>query len=651
MRIVTFDICSVVTLSVLLISLFYRKMTKGIANIVFLILVSVVLASGIFDIARIYFPLFANPSASNVVWLYILNFIYFLTRNLTTPIFVLFVYAICGMWHEFETEVMLHITWAIPTLFIIVMLLADTFLHKIFYITPDLVYNRGPWLIYLCACAIWLILYAAVCIFYNKTMLSKTKFSLLLLICVLNILGVVFQNLFPKYLLEVFATTYPLLLISMVVQRPEEIIDLNSGSLNYQAFIEELKRNFLAKRKFRMVITKIDNYSKITKQLGKKNLKLFLNQIIKNLYSICNSDELDIYYIEDGTFIIISHKEKDMRFEEIARKICKFFSSKHSINKIDLMFDFKCCFVKCPEDIKDYDSAISFEKNMSDIIRESNILIYLDEISASRDFQIHYRIDQIISKAIIHQKFEMFYQPIYDIKTRKFISAEALIRLKDDEMGSIPPGIFIPAAEKSGAIHQIGEFVLEDVIRFISSQDFIQSGLEYIEMNLSIAQCLESNLTDKVMKFLDTYKVDPSNINLEITETAQLVDHELIEKNINALVQNGVSFSLDDYGTGYSNIWRIAKLPLEIIKMDKSFVDDLEKPGMKTVITETVSMLKKMNKKILIEGVETYEEYDYFRNIGCDYVQGYYFSKPLAKKDFLNLVQEYNSDTEGANLL
>ena len=243
----------------------------------------------------------------------------------------------------------------------------------------------------------------------------------------------------------------------------------------------------------------------------------------------------------------------------------------------------------------------------------------------------------------------MYYQPIYSIQKKQFVSAEALIRLKDDNLGFVSPAIFIPAAEKNGAIHQIGDFVLEDVISFISQNSIEKYGLEYIELNLSMAQCIESNLSDKVMSLLEKYTVSPQKINLEITETSENVNYDVIERNINNLSSKGVSFSLDDFGTGYSNILRITKLPLNIIKLDKSFVDDLNKPGMKTIISETVSMLKKMNKKLLIEGVETYEDFDYFRNIGCDYIQGYYFSRPLTKTDFFEFLKNSNEGPESIN--
>ncbi|MCR5222562.1 MAG: EAL domain-containing protein, partial [Lachnospiraceae bacterium] len=127
-------------------------------------------------------------------------------------------------------------------------------------------------------------------------------------------------------------------------------------------------------------------------------------------------------------------------------------------------------------------------------------------------------------------------------------------------------------------------------------------------------------------------------INLEITETAADYDPSMTDRNISRLSELGLHFSLDDYGTGYSNIKRVVSLPLNIVKLDKSLVDDMDSNQMWTVIRNTVKMLKRMNKKILVEGVETERALDAFEKIGCDYIQGFYFSKPLSEGELIYFI-------------
>ena len=603
-----------------------------------------VFLSGVFDILRIYFPAKLPHTFNSVIQINIYNYLYFLTRNLSTPVYILFIFSVCGMWHEFNKDILLKITWGFPVFIVIALLIMNIFTNKLFIITPDLEYVRGSWLTYMRICAVWILAYSVICLIYNRQMISRQKFILLLSLCPINVIGVLIQQYWPQYLVEILCTTFPLIFISIAVQKPEEIIDMSSGSLNFQAYKDEIKRNLAAKRNLHFITVKIIDYDIIKNTLGKENISVFLSHVVRGLYTICNNDEYDVYYLGNGGFSILTLRDNTEEINQIAQKTRNFFAGKHEIHDINIMFDFKMCYVRCPEDLKDYDSVITFDKNILTSVKQKNTLVFLKEISGSTDFQISNQIDRIIQQAIKNDSFEMYYQPVYDVKTRQFVSAEALIRLYNDDYGFIPPSMFIPASEKIGAIHEIGDYVLEEVISFIAENNLEEYGIDYIEINLSIAQCIESNLSEKIIDLLARYNVSVDKINLEITETSQEVNYDIIEKNINNLSSKGIKFSLDDYGTAYSNILRLAKLPLDIIKLDKSFVDDLDKPGMKTIITETISMLKKMDKKILIEGIETYEDFDYFRNVGCDYIQGFYFAKPLAKKEFFEFLRSAKSE-------
>lgn len=214
-----------------------------------------------------------------------------------------------------------------------------------------------------------------------------------------------------------------------------------------------------------------------------------------------------------------------------------------------------------------------------------------------------------------------------------------MLRLIDDEYGFISPEIFIPAAEKSGAIHKIGAFVLDEVCRFIASEEYKALNLDYIEINISVAQCMQSNLASEVLETLDKYNVKANQINLEITETAASDSQKIMNENLEKLNKAGISFSLDDFGTGYSNIKRIASLPLDIIKLDKSFTKLEGNPKLQIVLENTINMIKAMKMKIVVEGVETEELVKYFSQHECDYIQGYFYSKPIPREEFVSFIK------------
>ena len=221
-------------------------------------------------------------------------------------------------------------------------------------------------------------------------------------------------------------------------------------------------------------------------------------------------------------------------------------------------------------------------------------------------------------------------------------SAEALLRLIDDDYGFIPPDVFIPAAEKSGAIHKIGAYVLDEVCSFIASEDFSKLNIDYIEINLSVAQCMHKELPDLVLETLNRYNVSPDKINLEITETAASYAQNIMAENIGRLNDAGVEFSLDDYGTGYSNIQRVSTLPLKIVKLDRTFVNAEDNPKMFIVLENTIKMLKDMEMEIVAEGIETEQLLNKFADMNCEYIQGYYFSKPIPKHDFIAFIANHN---------
>jgi len=264
------------------------------------------------------------------------------------------------------------------------------------------------------------------------------------------------------------------------------------------------------------------------------------------------------------------------------------------------------------------------------------------ELVDSRDYRIISHIDGILNRIITENTLEMFYQPIFDIRENRFRSAEALARIRDTEYGMISPAVFIPAAESAGLMWPIGEIILDTVYRFISQHDPKSLGLSYIEINLSVAQCLQRELPETIRRLQDKYGVSPEQVNFEVTETMFDNLSGVMDKNLRELAGMGYTFSLDDYGVGYSNIQRLKSLPLSIIKIDKSLVDDMFTQDGKVIIENTVHMMKGIHKKLVIEGVETKEAVEAFGSLDCDYIQGYYYSRPLPAGDFVRFMEARN---------
>ena len=254
------------------------------------------------------------------------------------------------------------------------------------------------------------------------------------------------------------------------------------------------------------------------------------------------------------------------------------------------------------------------------------------------------RTELMILEAMEKDWVEVFYQPIYSTKEQRFTSAEALVRIRDAEEKIVPPGVFIDVAEQNGMILKLGEMVFEKVCRFVKEHDIKQYGLHYIEINLSVVQCSYEQLAEDYIRIMEKYQVPSDFINLEITESASMEAKRILLSNMKSLMDYGVKFSLDDFGTGQSNLNYIVDMPVDIVKFDKDMINAYFENGKaKYVMDAAMHMVHGMDLEIVSEGIETKEQYETMEELGISYIQGYYFSKPLSERQFL----EFMSQTVG----
>jgi EAL domain-containing protein (putative c-di-GMP-specific phosphodiesterase class I) len=250
---------------------------------------------------------------------------------------------------------------------------------------------------------------------------------------------------------------------------------------------------------------------------------------------------------------------------------------------------------------------------------------------------------EVINEALIDDRVEVFYQPIYSTSERKFVSAEALVRIRKPDGGIIPPGLFIPIAEETGLIAKLGRRVFEKTCHFIKDNDIRQYGVEYIEVNLSVVQCESKALSKMYIDIMEECGVDPSTINLEITESASIIMKKTLLDNMKALIDYGVTFSLDDFGNGESNLNYIVDLPIEIVKFDKDMTQAyFENEKAKYVLQAATDMIQGLQLKVVAEGVETANQLRELERLGIDYIQGYYFSKPVEERQYIEFLKSRN---------
>lgn len=254
-------------------------------------------------------------------------------------------------------------------------------------------------------------------------------------------------------------------------------------------------------------------------------------------------------------------------------------------------------------------------------------------------------IQKSLKKALLNNEFSVYYQPQYNIKTKKIVGFEALLRWVSPELGPVSPSLFIPIAEDCNFILELGDWVLKESCKFAKHLSSLELDYITISVNLSILQLMQSNSESNIINIIENEDINFSQIGLEVTESMLISSFDTIVEKLEALKNKGIKISLDDFGTGYSSLSYLSNLPINTLKIDKYFIDDITSDKNVNIITEyIINLSKKLNLLIVAEGVETEAQLKILENTDCDIIQGYYFSKPLNYDDSIAILQKEKDD-------
>lgn len=636
---ISFDIAALILLIVLISSHYIRKMTSGISNRIFLIDMLIYMAATVFDIVAVMLD---NAQSDNVAALYTAHSGYLIAHFLSAPLHLLYVISLTDTWHILRKKRGIQILLLLPLMVTWVALVANAGNQLVFSVENG--YTRGPLFILIYAATILYIVFDIIYIFRYRSLFSFGKIIAIGTVIPIALVAMLIQMFNPNILVEMFCGAIGLLIISIGIQRPEDYIDSFTQLTKYSAYVYDMKRAFYNDKHVKMIMINLGNFRSIQSMVGFDAATQVLREVAGKMREINRKMKgyAELYYLDNGRFRLVFSGKSCDKAESIADALNEELKKPTNVNGLDVSLTPYIVLARYPEEFTDFRTLLTFGNDFHRRDHYTGQVMHAGEMYNQNQLNIQNNIDAIIERALENQSFEVYYQPIYSVPEGRFVSAEALIRLFDPEHGFISPEALIMAAEQNGAIHKIGEFVFEKVCQFIASDDFKRLGLDYIEINLSVAQIMNSDLPENYLSIMNKYHVTTDKINLEITETAAAYAQEVMMDNLDKLTQAGISFSLDDYGTGYSNMQRVIQLPLKIIKLDKSFADERNNPKVWIFLKNTVKMLKDMNMEIVIEGVETKEMLDAFSDLKCDFIQGYFFSKPIPRNDFVTFITEAN---------
>lgn len=486
---------------------------------------------------------------------------------------------------------------------------------------------------------IFLILNSLITIYRNRKL---NNVYLKLACCYLFIVTIFLfyiKRTYSHILLSGFSNAIFLFFLFISNDNDEMYLDKVIGCYNNRAFIEKSADYFEHKKSFTILSFTIKEYAYIDQVLGQDSVEALNRRITQFLFKTFGKHNIyALYNIGYAMFLDSNETEVDQVMQAIKAHFCEPFSLNGRLEILSPIF----CLAEDPYFAKNGQQIIDeIQNTFADMNKnKSHTITY----ATGKYLSIVQREQQVIyamKKAIELNSFEVYYQPIYDLEDKSIRSLEALLRLNDDELGFIPPDEFIQIAEKNGMIIDISSIAFRKVCAFIHDNDIKSLGIDYVEYNLSSVECENPMLANDLLDVMNEFGVSPAQVNFEITETAQAHNVKELIHNMERLIESGSTFSMDDYGTGYSTTHYLIKLPLHIVKIDKSILWPAMKDAKSyNVLRQLVATIKSIDKKIVVEGVETQEMVDVLDELNCDYLQGYFYSKPIPADQIINYLKD-----------
>jgi diguanylate cyclase (GGDEF)-like protein/PAS domain S-box-containing protein len=427
----------------------------------------------------------------------------------------------------------------------------------------------------------------------------------------------------------------------------DPLTGLPNRRLINELFEHAIKRAQRDEHKIATLFVDLDRFKAINDSLGHTIGDKLLLEVSKRIkHAIRESDVVG--RLGGDEFLVIMdnlHNPEDASIK--AKNILSALHSEFLIEGKELYISASIGIALFPEDGKDFDSIIK----ASDIAMyqvknngKNNYCFYSN--SFSTEVVERFNLENQLRRALERNQFEVYYQPQVSLITNEVIGAEALIRWNHPEFGIVSPEKFIPLAEETGIILQIGEWVLTQAAMYAKQWVKKGSSLQKIAVNVSGIQIIKSNFADTVYGVLVTTGCNPSTLEIEITESTVMQNTEHVIDTFSRIKSMGVSLAIDDFGTGYSSLSSLKRLPLNKLKIDRSFVSDLPHDQDNVAIAKAIyAMAESLGFTVVAEGIETIEQETFLKEIGCQEAQGYLYGKPISAAAFAKLIEKKEGKT------
>lgn len=635
-RIVSYNVASIVLTATVLFAFCQNKKIPLYQSRVFLYLV---IANLVSSVASTLLWVFCLPEYSVAVgYKILLEVFYFSSHPLCAALGYLYVMSLIRDRKELKSSQ--RISVILPLIVLWISVLITPFTNFLFYFDDEGQYQRSSGAILVYVITAYFFACLIIYLFRYRSHFSISVRIALLSLVALAGLATLIQYYLPSYPVENCAIALCLLMLLLTIQNPTTIIDSKTGMFNRGSFVSMMGVHFAARKKFSILNVVVNDFYMLDKSLGTVQAKCIVSEIHSYLSSLKHVSK--VYSIGDGNFCVEIIYDNVSEIERCAEKLSDRFLQPWECQNYSIVLNARVCCINCPHD------AMNREELMIIIswFETANVKQRL-VLASTVDEKIMSRASDVkaaLEGAVEHSCFEITYLPTFSFKTHSIVSAKASVRFFDEELGYVYPEEFIPIAEKNGYILKVGKITFESVCRFISENQLEKYGIEYIEVSLSIIQCMQHGLAEEYLEIMNKYGISTDKICFRISEDAASSSLDILNKYMSVLHNKGVCFCLDNYGIGYSNISFIYDLPFSMVKISKNVMKAAaENPKAAITLKSTLALVSELGMKTIVEGVENRHIFDKLFDMPCDYAQGYYFSSHLSENELIDYAINFSA--------
>ncbi len=628
--VIEYEVCALLFLSTIAIQFFQRPRFPNKRNLLFGAILLCAVAALSLDILTARTIEYA---AAVPLWLnMLLNQVFYFVQILLPALFFAYVLILVGRFELKKWSIRLLL---LPTALCELLILSNPVTGLLFYFDGSLRYTYGIWQSVIYWDSGFYLAISTVLLHLYRARVQSDQYRAVHILTPVVAAAMVLQKLHPQYLLSGVSVALITTMVYLTLQNPEEMLDGATGAFNFDALLLFLQDRFAEAKDFQLIALDVGGMYRINSLLGLPAGNQVIGQVSGFLLG-CGKEKW-IFRAAGERFMVVTAYEDG--YQDFLNKVRDRFEQPWRIGEADIMLSARVCHVSSALFLNGPGDVVSLMDAALSEMPEEN---FVPAVEIRQEFLLRVQ-RQLTVEAALRQalergdSLELYLQPIYSLQKERFTTAEVLLRFFDPVLGEVSPAEFIPIAEKNGLAGRLDEWVVHQTCRLIQRHSLqTRGGLDSLGINLSAAGILQQKLPEKLIEIAESYGIAPSFLTFEITETAATTAHAPLRSYMNIMRRHGFRFALDDFGSGYANVTQAVNLPFFAVKLDRTLLARDAGGGNNAVVFEaTLRMFRRLGMVTIVEGVETEEQLRCAQRLRADFIQGFYYARPMPEKAFL----------------